>query len=145
MEDSKTKVVSSWGVHKKLQKVYDKVRKKVPAVGEVEDKKKNPKLERLRKAENYAYDLFNNGLANYRSQFLRFYKIPSHQVPAYGSYWHSYIWDELEQQVEPVLSKVLIDAYVEQYSTDELINDIIDGNNSAKQSEVEQEVEQLAQ
>ena len=44
MEDSKTKVVSSWGVHKKLQKVYDKVRKRIPAVGEVEDKKKNPKL-----------------------------------------------------------------------------------------------------
>jgi len=143
MEDSKTKVVSSWGVNKKLQKVYNKVRKNIPLVGEVDNKKENPKLEKLRKAENYAYDLFNNGLANYRSEFLRFYKIPSHSIPRHGSNWSSYVWDELEQEVEPVLSQVLIDAYIEQYSPNELINDIIDTDNSANQSEVEKEMEQL--
>ncbi len=117
-----TKVVSEWGVNHKLKAVYSKVFKKIPATGEVENKKQNPKLEKLRKASQHGYNLFNNGFMS--GPFRRMYKVPAYGFPENISYWRQADWDEIEQVIEPVLSKIIIDAYLEQFSATELIADI---------------------
>ncbi len=54
------------GTHKELA---DALRKLIPMSGPVPNARKNPKLEKYRKACNVYYDLFNNGLCNRAAEF----------------------------------------------------------------------------
>ena len=117
--NTNTKVVSEWGVNHKLKTAYSKVMKKVPGVGEVENKKNNPKLEKLRKASKNGYDLFNNGFMS--AQFRRLFKVSAYDFPQDINRWRDSDWDEIEQVMEPVISKLIIEAYIEQFSSTELI------------------------
>lgn len=111
-------VNSSWGVHHELKAVYDKVRTLVPTQGKCS--KEDVKLEKLRKAQNLAYDCFNNALCNMRTEFCVFYNVAGTSIPKYG-YFESKDWDRLEIVIEKKLSGIIIEAFLEQYSLVELL------------------------
>ena len=52
------------GVH---QKFYDELRKHIPKCGRIPSFYRRPALERLRKAANIYYDLYNYNLVNYHA------------------------------------------------------------------------------
>jgi len=64
---------SYWNSRGTYQDLYDKLRPLIPISGEV-DGKNNKALERLRKAANVYYDVFNNGLCNRGKQFYGVFK-----------------------------------------------------------------------
>lgn len=58
-----------WGGKGKHQALYEEVNKLIPDAGEVPNPRKNRALEKMRRAANCYYDLFNNGLCNRASEF----------------------------------------------------------------------------
>lgn len=63
---------SYWDHTGKYQDLYElALEKLIPASGEVPEPKKNKALEKLRRAANCYYDLFNNGLCNRAAEFRR--------------------------------------------------------------------------
>ena len=62
---------NSWGVHSGFERLRDELNKLIPASGKCEKpNSKNKHLEKFRKAQNAAYDFFNNGLCNKRGLFV---------------------------------------------------------------------------
>ena len=61
--------MSYWGKTGKYEDVYKQLWEKIPLMGSVEEPRKNRALEKLRKASNCYYDLFNNGLWNRAKEF----------------------------------------------------------------------------
>src|SRR5574343_1711649 len=62
-----------WANKGKYQTTADQLQKLIPAAGAVKNTIKNKQLERLRKAINAYYDLYNNGLCNRKSSFSRIF------------------------------------------------------------------------
>lgn len=58
-----------WDGEGKYQALYEKVNKLIPSEGDVLELRKNRALEKLRRAANCYYDLFNNGLCNRATEF----------------------------------------------------------------------------
>lgn len=83
----------------------------IPAEGAVENPRKNPKLEKFRKAVNCYYDLYNNGLCNRASQFSKVFGIRSsaYKERGYGSYSN-----RMYELVEEVMDDIVADAAMEQ-------------------------------
>jgi hypothetical protein len=55
-----------WGGKGRYQALYDKLSELIPDQGNIEG---SPALEKLRRASNCYYDLFNNGLCNRAKEF----------------------------------------------------------------------------
>ena len=64
-----------WNENGKYQDLVPKLQALIPIMGEVENARKNPALERFRVASNCYYDLYNNGLGNRCRQFAKLFKI----------------------------------------------------------------------
>ncbi len=60
-----------WNKMGKYQETYDNLAQLIPASGAVANADQNPALERLRRAVNCYYDLFNNGLINRAAEFRK--------------------------------------------------------------------------
>lgn len=60
-----------WNEKGKHQALYNEVAKLIPDSGEVNEPRKNRALEKMRKAANCYYDMFNNGLCNRAAEFRR--------------------------------------------------------------------------
>ena len=89
-----------------------------PDQGEVVDKKNNPALEKFRKAQNVAYDIFNNGLGNKARQCkgaLGFCKrdLPLDEWRGGQLIWPAR-WDRIEEMVEEAFTPIVIAAAKEQ-------------------------------
>ena len=67
-------------------------------------------LEKFRVASNLAYDLFNNGLGNRRNQFGSFFGWAPYTR---GGMTNSQ-FEEAERKLEPVITRIIIDAAKEQ-------------------------------
>ena len=62
---------NNWGVNSGFERLRDELNKLIPAAGKCEfSQSKNKHLEKFRKAQNAAYDFFNNGLCNKRGLFV---------------------------------------------------------------------------
>ena len=89
-----------------------------PDQGEVVDKKNNPALEKFRKAQNVAYDIFNNGLGNKARQCkgaLGFCKrdLPL-EIYSGGRCVMPARWDRIEEMVEEAFTPIVMAAAKEQ-------------------------------
>jgi hypothetical protein len=89
-----------WNETGKYQDLYKKLRELIPAEGSVNGSRSyNKKLERLRKAGNCYYDLFNNGLGNRATEFR--------QVFGFGGTWiaksRSYYSLLLENKMDEII------------------------------------------
>jgi len=101
----------SWGVNPGFRKLYDQLDELIPLEGKVPfSRSKNKALEKLRVAGNLVYDLFNNGLGNRRSQFQGFFG----WAPYTRGGMTSSQFEEAERKLEPVITRIIIDAAKEQ-------------------------------
>ena len=102
---------SSWAINPGFKNLQEKLDELVPFSGKVpHSRSKNKALEKFRVASNLAYDLFNNGLGNRRSQFQGFFG----WAPYTRGGMTSSQFEEAERKLEPVITRIIIDAAKEQ-------------------------------
>ena len=102
-----------WGVNVGFKDLSDKLCELLPFEGKCENPmSKNKNLEKFRRAQNAAYDLFNNGLGNKRGLFKNIY---GWSVGPRDTYNASVMtWTHWENMVEEVLTPIIIAAAKEQ-------------------------------
>ena len=114
---------NSWGVNSGFERLRDELNKLIPASGKCENpRSKNKHLEKFRKAQNAAYDFFNNGLWNKRGLFVSIfaendnYYIDRWNIPTMNSfrYFNKTNYECWEDRIEKILTPIIIAAAKEQ-------------------------------
>ena len=114
---------NSWGVNSGFERLRDELNKLIPASGKCENpRSKNKHLEKFRKAQNAAYDFFNNGLCNKRGLFVSIfaenenYYIDKWNIPTMNSfrYFNKTNYECWEDRIEKILTQIIIAAAKEQ-------------------------------
>ena len=114
---------NNWGVNSGFARLRDELNNLIPAAGKVANPmSKNKHLEKFRKAQNAAYDFFNNGLCNKRGLFVSIfaenenYYIDKWNIPSQSSfrYFTRDSWDCWEDRIEKILTPIIIAAAKEQ-------------------------------
>jgi len=114
---------NNWGVNSGFARLRDELNNLIPAAGKVANPmSKNKHLEKFRKAQNAAYDFFNNGLCNKRGLFVsifaenEIYYIDKWNIPTMNSfrYFTRDSWDCWEDRIEKILTPIIIAAAKEQ-------------------------------
>ena len=114
---------NSWGVNSGFERLRDELNKLIPASGKCENpRSKNKHLEKFRRAQNAAYDFFNNGLCNKRGLFVsifaenEYYYIDRWNIPTMNSfrYFTKDSWKMWEDNIEKILTPIIIAAAKEQ-------------------------------
>lgn len=110
---------SNWGVNSGYKKLVDELNALLPMSGRCEKPlSTNKNLEYFRRAQNAVYDFFNNGLCNKRPLFVSIFgkDIESWNIPSYKDfqYFTKVSWAQWEDNIEKVLTPIIIDAAKEQ-------------------------------
>lgn len=104
---------NSWGINSGFEHLVDKLNELLPAQGKCANSRStNKHLDKFRRAQNAAYDLFNNGLGNKRSLFVSIFGWAPTQKSTY--YASSMTWSQWEDNVEEVLTPIILAAAKEQ-------------------------------
>ena len=99
---------NNWGVNSGFENLRDKLNELIPASGRCENPmSKNKHLEKFRRAQNAAYDFFNNGLCNKRGLFVSIFAqnedhyIDKWNIPTMNSfrYFTKDSWDMWEDNI----------------------------------------------
>jgi hypothetical protein len=99
----------SWGVNAGFKHLADKLNNLLPIEGKCANSRTTNKyLDKFRRAQNCAYDLFNNGLCNRRGEFRRMFDGYSPTPQGEIS------WDQAEKTVEEMLTPMILQAAKEQ-------------------------------
>ena len=104
---------NNWGVNSGFESLRDKLNELIPAAGKVANPmSKNKHLEKFRRAQNAAYDFFNNGLCNKRGLFVQIFG----EAPTQSSfrYFTKVSWEQWEDRVEKILTPIILAAAKEQ-------------------------------
>ena len=114
---------NNWGVNSGFESLRDKLNELIPAAGRCENPmSKNKHLEKFRRAQNAAYDFFNNGLCNKRGLFVSIFAeneshyIDKWNIPTMNSfrYFTNDSWNMWEDQIEKIFTPIVIKAAKEQ-------------------------------
>ena len=114
---------NNWGVNSGFSRLRDELNKLIPASGKCENpRSKNKHLEKFRKAQNAAYDFFNNGLCNKRGLFVSIfaenenYYIDRWNIPTMKSfrYFNKTNFECWEDRIEKIFTPIIIAAAKEQ-------------------------------
>ena len=114
---------NNWGVNSGFSRLRDELNNLIPAAGKVANPmSKNKHLEKFRRAQNAAYDFFNNGLCNKRGLFVSIfaqnedYYIDKWNIPTMNSfrYFTRDSWDMWEDQIEKIFTPIMLAAAKEQ-------------------------------
>ena len=114
---------NNWGVNSGFARLRDELNNLIPAAGKCESPmSKNKHLEKFRRAQNAAYDFFNNGLCNKRGLFVSIfaqnedYYIDKWNIPTMNSfrYFTKDSWKMWEDNIEKILTPIIIAAAKEQ-------------------------------
>ena len=108
-----------WNYNGKHQTKVEILHDLIDSYGFTDDHKmnghyKNPHLERLRKAKNCYYDLYNNGLWNCKKQFARLFDMAPN---AYFNSWRQDFSESLYEEVEEKMNVFIERAWKEQYES----------------------------
>ena len=104
---------NDWGVNSGFKHLADKLDELIPFEGRCEfPMSKNKHLEKFRRAQNAAYDLFNNGLGNKRGLFVSVFGDAPTQKSTYT--FTKVSWEMWEDRVEKILTPMIIAAAKEQ-------------------------------
>tara|TARA_B100000575_G_scaffold292409_2_gene300685 strand:- start:516 stop:860 length:345 start_codon:yes stop_codon:yes gene_type:complete len=104
---------NSWGVYSGFEGLRDKLNELIPLEGKCElSRSKNKHLDKFRRAQNAAYDFFNNGLCNKRGLFVQIFG----EAPTQSSfrYFTKVSWEQWEDRVEKILTPIILAAAKEQ-------------------------------
>ena len=105
---SKTGINRNWTCTK-----ADKLNELLPLEGRCENPNStNKNLDKFRRAQNAAYDLFNNGLCNKRELFKSVYGWSVSTRDTYNATKMN--WSHWEDRVEEVLTPIILEAAKEQ-------------------------------
>ena len=102
-----------WGVNEGFKHLQEKLDELLPMMGRCEfPNSKNKALDKFRRAQNAAYDLFNNGLINRRGQFNNIFGF----APTLNNvhYSNKDTWTHWENMVEEVMTPIIQAAAKEQ-------------------------------
>lgn len=114
---------NNWGVNSGFESLRDKLNELIPAAGQCESpRSKNKHLEKFRKAQNAAYDFFNNGLCNKRGLFVSIFAqnenhyIDKWNIPTQSSfrYFTNDSWNMWEDNIERIFTPIMLAAAKEQ-------------------------------
>lgn len=114
---------NNWGVNSGFARLRDELNNLIPAAGKCESPmSKNKHLEKFRKAQNAAYDFFNNGLCNKRGLFVSIfaqnesYYIDKWNIPTQSSfrYFTNDSWKMWEDNIEKIFTPIMLAAAKEQ-------------------------------
>ena len=114
---------NNWGVNSGFESLRDKLNELIPASGRCEKPmSSNKNVEKFRRAQNAAYDFFNNGLCNKRGLFVSIfaenesYYIDKWNIPTMNSfkYFNNDSWDMWEDQIERIFTPIMLAAAKEQ-------------------------------
>lgn len=95
-----TETTSYWSGNRKYQKLYERLHALVPVEGSVPNARTtNRALEKLRKASNCYYDLFNNGLCNRAAEFRQVFGFGGKFIAEH----HFMHCEKLEQKVDEIV------------------------------------------
>lgn len=93
--------------------VIEQLHALIPTEGAVASPRKNPKLEKLRRAINCYYDLYNNGLCNRASEFARVTGIAaSRHKQGYGRY-SPQLYTLLEERMDAIIADAAAEQNIE--------------------------------
>ena len=96
-----------WNNNGRFQALADALQKYIPVEGPVANAKKNPALEKFRKAVNCYYDLYNNGLCNRAAQFSKIFGIATGQYKyrngRYGFEFTQIMYDHTEEAMDAIV------------------------------------------
>ena len=107
-----------WGVNQGFSHLNNNLNDLLPLEGRCEfPNSKNKALDKFRRAQNAAYDLFNNGLCNKRSLFQNIYGWSVGVRDT--SYATKMQWSMWEDRVEEVLTPIMLEAAKEQGVTND--------------------------
>ena len=102
-----------WGMNQGFSHLNNNLNDLLPLEGRCEfPNSKNKALDKFRRAQNAAYDLFNNGLCNKRSLFQNIYGWSVGVRDT--SYATKMQWSMWEDRVEEVLTPIMLEAAKEQ-------------------------------
>ena len=114
---------NNWGVNSGFARLRDELNNLIPAAGKVANPmSKNKHLEKFRKAQNAAYDFFNNGLCNKRGLFVSIFAenenhyIDKWNIPTMNSfrYFTKDSWNMWEDNIEKIFTPIMLAAAKEQ-------------------------------
>lgn len=110
-----------WNNNSPLQPLVERLQALLPDQGPVADAKRNPKLEKFRKAVNCYYDLYNNGLCNRASQFRTVFGFSAVSARYCDRRRKDWFNDALFVRTELVMYRIVLEAALEQLEMDELM------------------------
>ena len=109
---------NTWGMNQGFSHLNNNLNDLLPLMGRCEfPNSKNKALDKFRRAQNAAYDLFNNGLGNQRALFKNIFgwsvgvRDTSNATSLQWSMW--------EDRVEEVLTPIMLEAAKEQGVTND--------------------------
>ena len=104
---------NSWATHSGFEHLVDQLNMMIPMSGKCDKPRStNKNLEKFRKAQNLIYDLFNNGLGNRRTEFRNFFGFVP--LPGYGYEVSRMRWEQIEDEMEPLFTDIIVAAAKEQ-------------------------------
>ena len=104
---------NDWGINSGFKRLADELHGLLPLQGKCEfSQSKNKHLDKFRRAQNAAYDLFNNGLINKRGLFNNIFGFAPTQNNVY--YSNKDTWTHWENMVEEVMTPIIQAAAKEQ-------------------------------
>ena len=104
---------NSWGLNSGFQHLADQLTELLPMQGKCDNyRSSNKNLDKFRRAQNAAYDLFNNGLGNKRALFVREFGEAPTQRSVFS--FTKVSWEMWEDRVEKMLTPIIIAAAKEQ-------------------------------
>lgn len=114
---SEEKQKTFWAHTHELCPLADKLNELVPNSGSVKNPRKNPALERFRKASNAYYDVFNNGGINRGRSITHFFgpnvmDIFRQERRMQRAPWR--MWERIHADTEPAMARIVQEAAVEQ-------------------------------
>ena len=109
---------NTWGMNQGFSHLNNNLNDLLPLMGRCEfPNSKNKALDKFRRAQNAAYDLFNNGLGNKRALFKSIFGWSVGVRDT--SYATKMQWSMWEDRVEEVLTPIMLEAAKEQGVTND--------------------------
>ena len=104
---------NSWGLNSGFKHLADQLTELLPMQGKCDNyRSTNKNLDKFRRMQNAAYDLFNNGLGNKRDLFVREFGEAPTQRSVFS--FSKVSWEMWEDQIEKIFTPIIIKAAKEQ-------------------------------
>ena len=99
-----------WSDRGRYQSLANRLADLIPPMGEVENAEQRPELERFRLAQNYYYDIFNNGVCNYEEEIREMFRVTPEDADIEADE------EKLFKRTEPVMDAIILDAYAAEFT-----------------------------